>query len=488
MGIHSGRIKRGVVLFRGHDGMTVPEAKTYCLHHPNCVAFTYPVHSMNITSPDNITFVSSINSFSDNGLGEWRTYISNDLNKAKYINETSIEYNDLPYPVCCNEKEAPSIKDIEAVDTFERISCNISREEFYEQYEKTRTPVMLVGCDEHWAAKERWTIDKLIPRFTNTSKWRCELHDQDATDYDHDTVPWNEIIDRAMTNRDFYIFGNEFLAREENRQLLDDFECPGPFQGADIYGHLKDFHPPGGKYLWFMVAPRGTGSFPHVDPQATDAWNSLVKGHKWWIIYPGDADYQGSAELECDDYCSSDTEEYNWYTSVGINALRNECSNGKFPQHILQKPGETIYVPYGRYHAEFNMDETIGVTANFASPANLWSVWHEIVMDGEEHWKRAYYQVFDKEQRKQLRDWKLWPVEDMNLKEYKNDINHPAADEMDDDDDDSDDKENDNEDIEEANDGENSNEEEDDDDDDENNNEEDEEDDDENNNEEDDEE
>lgn len=218
----------------------------------------------------------------------------------------------------------------------------------------------------------------------------------------------------------FYIFDDEFQSREENKQLEEDFDYPGPFKDADIYGHLKDFRPIDGWFRWFLMAPRGTGSFPHVDPQASDAWNSLVTGHKWWVLYP-DAEFHSPKELKCDGYCSGSDKysEIAWYTSVGINALRNECSNGQFPQHILQKAGETIYVPHGRYHAVFNMDDTTCVTANFGSPANLYSVWHEIAIDGEFHLNRAYYQILNKEQRKQIRDWDLWPLENIDLGKYE---------------------------------------------------------------------
>ena len=434
--IHSGRIKKGDTLSVGHAGMTVAEAKTHCQLHPKCVAFTYPVNAIRLNAPDNIAFVSSVDDFSHDGLGEWRTYISNDLNKAKYVNETSIEYDDHSYPYCCEERDIPSIEDIEAVDTLERISCNISREEFYETYEKTRTPVMLVGCDENWKARERWTIDKLLQRFSNSSKWRGNIEDDPDIDRDH--VTWGEVMNRRASNKWFYIFDNGFQSREENKQLEEDYDCPRPFKGADLYGNLKEFRSHDFWFRWFLMAPRGTGSYAHIDPQATDAWNTLVQGHKWWILYP-DADFEDDDELQCDRNCSESRSEEAWFTSVGVNALRNECSNGQFPQHILQKPGETIYVPYPQYHAVFNMDDTTCVTANFGSTANLWSVWHEIVLEGEEHSKRAYYEILNKEQRKQIRDWNLWPVQKIDLKKYHEDNYDGDYDDEDDSSDDDDD-------------------------------------------------
>jgi len=84
------------------------------------------------------------------------------------------------------------------------------------------------------------------------------------------------------------------------------------------------------------------------------------------------------------------------------------------------------------------MEDTTCITANFGSAANLYRVWHEIVIAGEIDWKRAYYQLFDKEQRKQIRDWNLWPVENIDLDKYLAEKSKHVSDDDDDDDDDDD--------------------------------------------------
>ena len=121
-----------------------------------------------------------------------------------------------------------------------------------------------------------------------------------------------------------------------------------------------------------------------MDPISTDAWNSLIKGHKWWIIFPETLDDSAEDAMACSDSCSVDNvSAVHWYASVGVDALRLEYGSNQKPLHVLQKPGETIYVPYGRIHSVYNLDENVAVTANFGSIGNFEKVWEEIVTSGK---------------------------------------------------------------------------------------------------------
>ena len=234
--LHRGRVMRGTIISQGHERMTVDQGKLYCQSHPSCVAFFYPVHSLDLVSPDNITFVSSINIFDKTPQTlehDWYTFISNDLSKAKYVNESSLELDtdliDNPFPKCCRHTQVPSLEGIEAVDTFERIPCNISREEFKEKYEIKRKPVMLVGCDKEWKALDRWNFEDLIPRFENDTVWRTHIDDGQL----EEQVEWSRIVD-AMTNKGFfYIF--DPIDRGHQKVLYEDYSTPFPLKGADLY-------------------------------------------------------------------------------------------------------------------------------------------------------------------------------------------------------------------------------------------------------------
>ena len=72
----------------------------------------------------------------------------------------------------------------------------------------------------------------------------------------------------------------------------------------------------------------------HIDPVATDAFNALIRGHKWWIYLPKDL-YEFNDELSCDEKCS----DFIKYTNVGgdidVDEIDNNQQNALWIQHIL---------------------------------------------------------------------------------------------------------------------------------------------------------
>lgn len=74
--------------------------------------------------------------------------------------------------------------------------------------------------------------------------------------------------------------------------------------------------------------------------------------------------------------------------------------------HVLQGPGETLYLPYGYVHAVYNLDDCIGVTANYAAPheENRYEIWHAVSVEGTvQHKRQFFYGKLTSDQRRELR-------------------------------------------------------------------------------------
>jgi hypothetical protein len=136
-------------------------------------------------------------------------------------------------------------------------------------------------------------------------------------------------------------------------------------------------------------------------------------------------------EIRCDAECSdADTDFHvsskanSWYTSVGKHASKfyyntdiNDGGADIKAQLILQRPGETLYLPHGTIHAVANMDETVAVTEKWASRGNLAEIWRELLTSGQPgDWEALYYHVLNKEERELVREI-VWPITPESVKD-----------------------------------------------------------------------
>ena len=129
-----------------------------------------------------------------------------------------------------------------------------------------------------------------------------------------------------------------------------------------------------------LIGSRRSGSYPHVDPSYTAAWNWLFDGVKRWCLFPphiprhvicgggGEEDYNDES-LSIEAKLTGNGVGYWWQ---GQYPKLRERAEELGMVEVLQQPGEIIYVPQGWWHAVINVsDWTVAVTHNLVMPQAL---------------------------------------------------------------------------------------------------------------------
>ncbi len=112
-----------------------------------------------------------------------------------------------------------------------------------------------------------------------------------------------------------YLFDRKFaekmrigVGREEGAAYWKP-ECFGP----DLFELLGAERP---AHRWLIVGPERSGSTFHKDPNGTSAWNAVLQGAKYWIMFPPTAAVPGV-------YVSRDSSE----VTSPAQASPSGCSN-----------------------------------------------------------------------------------------------------------------------------------------------------------------
>jgi hypothetical protein len=76
--------------------------------------------------------------------------------------------------------------------------------------------------------------------------------------------------------------------------------------------------------------------------------------------------------------------ENNTKTRSTTTTTGTTSSNDDGILHVLQKPGETLYIPYGHLHSVYNLQDCIGITENYGAPMNAWQeLWNAVALEGD---------------------------------------------------------------------------------------------------------
>jgi len=157
--------------------------------------------------------------------------------------------------------------------------------------------------------------------------------------------------------------------------MMKDFQVPDYFSD-DLFKLVGEgIRPP---YRWFLIGPKRSGTCTHIDPLATSAWNSLISGRKRWVLFPPETAKRFAKAKEWQRKSDGEDDEaidfFNLMLPRALAAAKKEGVPVRYIDYI-QRPGETMFVPGGWWHAVLNLDDSVAITQNFCSRVNFPRVW-----------------------------------------------------------------------------------------------------------------
>ncbi|GAP87368.1 putative F-box domain-containing protein [Rosellinia necatrix] len=288
--------------------------------------------------------------------GTWKaTYLNISIEAQSKVDCNNVFSDVLHRPFACShivlEKYASTIP---ASNNISRLA-NLSYDEFAQGW--SNTPFILTDCIQAWPVCHEWNIQQLHQRFSSIS-FRAE-----AVDWPFST--YNEYMLNNDDESPLYLFDRLF-AEKMNINIgpqSDSIYWPPTCFGPDLFEVLGTERP---AHRWLIIGPARSGSTFHKDPNATSAWNAVVQGSKYWIMFPSSTQVPGV-------FVSEDSSEVTSPLSIAEWLLEFHAEARSVPGCIegVCKAGEILHVPSGWWHLVVNLEAGIALTQNFVPKSHL---------------------------------------------------------------------------------------------------------------------
>jgi histone arginine demethylase JMJD6 len=174
-----------------------------------------------------------------------------------------------------------------------------------------------------------------------------------------------------------------------------------PIFSPDIFHLAPAPHPP---YRWILLGPARSGTGLHIDPLWTNAWVALVAGKKRWLLFPP----KTPPALLGVEPGKPQVNSSIWFQDNYDRVTSEDWPEEFRPHHVLQSPGEIVFVPNGWFHLVLNLEESVAVTHNYACEDGPFERMYDDVVENEAEFAGRWREAL-KEKRpdleERLRKW-----------------------------------------------------------------------------------
>ncbi|KAL1958712.1 hypothetical protein VTO42DRAFT_3831 [Malbranchea cinnamomea] len=287
--------------------------------------------------------------------GTWHsTYLNLPESKVASLDCSHLYSDALHRPFyCAHISLTPYTENIPARNEIPRLS-DLSPAEFNESW--TDKPFILTEPVKKWPLFKTWSIETLVKQYADVI-FRAE-----AVDW-----PLKTYVEYMKNNSDespLYLFDRSFVSKMDLPTEGDNaaYTPPSCF-GEDFFTVLGDQRP---DHQWLIIGPERSGSTFHKDPNATSAWNAVISGAKYWIMFP-------AATLPPGVFVSVDQSEVTSPLSIAEWLLSFHAAARKIPGCLegICGEGEVLHVPSGWWHLVVNLSPSIAITQNFIPRKHL---------------------------------------------------------------------------------------------------------------------
>ncbi|KAJ5555261.1 hypothetical protein N7461_003731 [Penicillium sp. DV-2018c] len=294
--------------------------------------------------------------------GTWRsTYLNIPASKVPIVDCSQLFSDSLYRPFnCAHISLAPYVSNIPSRNQITRLP-DLSPEEFHASW--TDRPFILTEPVKAWPAYKNWAVGSLLARYGKT-KFRAEAVDWAMRTYG----------DYMADNSDespLYLFDRSFVSKMglsvgPQETTPDASYWPPACFAEDFFSVLGDDRP---DHQWLIIGPERSGSKFHKDPNATSAWNAVLRGPKYWIMFPSGTKQPPPPGVYVSDDQSEVTSPLSiaeWLLGFHAEARRTPgCMEG------ICGEGEILHVPSGWWHLVVNLETSIAITQNFIPRGHL---------------------------------------------------------------------------------------------------------------------